>query len=48
MELVEDMKLPPGILVRLIFFFSEADSGGLVCAGVEIGVRHSPDHLEVD
>ena len=39
LELVEDMKLHPGILVRLIFFFfSEAESGALVCAGVEIGV----------
>ena len=37
LELVEDMKLHPGTLVRLIFF-SEAESGALVCAGVEIGV----------
>ena len=38
LELVEDMKLHPGILVRLIFFFPEAESGALVCARVEIGV----------
>lgn len=47
LELVEDMKLHPGTLVRLIFF-SEAESGvfGVCWSGNRS--QHSPDHLEVD